>query len=812
MLKILYLMFIVTVFTVGIEIDFGVLQEIVNENPHALKEKVLLAKHYIKKGNVLKARVLIDSVLEEDKNNTTANVLDKYLKTKEKNRTLFRKLHIPYPVKSQKAENFLKNSYDDNNSKLYKQAYRAFVDENVILKDDCHIKASYLYMQDGNYILSKRALNSLKHKGNLDKTKIEADICYKTKKYVCAVKFLKKLYNTNKNIDTGLKLLDSYYNIGNINKAKKLYAKLYIKMPKNKTLKDFKNKIATTDEKHKTLARKKYEKSKDANSLREYCDVLYASGEKEEALNVLQKYNKSSATDETLLLEAKYLSWMQKLDKSLHILSPLIDKNIMTAKLLAGQILSWKGELEKSKEYLKEVVKTTKDKELLYEGSKALAFAYKWSNDNEKAKKLFLVLKKEKKEDKEVKEALMELGGDYKSLIKIYKDKPLDRENMKRLSDFYFHNNQKDLAIDVLKSYLKKNPKDLETTKNLALMLIDKKDYYNGFANLEYYTAQKNDENSSLLLAKQYYWSGFTKEAIDILNSLINAHPNNKDAINLRAEIFKVSPRFTTSNSNATVGDYFNSIGIKQLKIADTLYFNAHYASSLMYYENYISKNPDNYDVRLRYAFALEKSGKFPKAEGEFMLMLMKRDSDEIKYHYAYNLMMNGKLSQAEKAFHKLKKEEYKPISTKLQNFLNRWKKAWQTKNFSKYEKYYTKNITDNGLWRKNIQHNFSYTSAISVKFRDIVYKKSKDASKYLVKFYEEVSTNKGVKKGNSILEIVCDNQQRECQIDKENFSMGEYVKFSSLKKVINQHLKDIKLFRSNPELLEDIIYKKKIL
>ena len=812
MIKVLRLLLIATALVNAMQIDPQVLQKIVDENPHALKEKVLLAKYYMQQGNDLKAKLLVASVLKEDKHNTHANTLKKSLDVKEKNKVLFRKLQIAYPVKSKDAEAYLTSKYEKNAYKPYVQAYSAFMNEMLPLADSYHIKAAYIYLWDGNYTSSADALERVKQKNNLDKTKIQADICYYTGKYPCAAKLLEKLYSLNKDVDVGIKLVYSYYYIGALGEAKRLYAELFEKMPENKALKEVKQKFSKTDKKRKKLAKEKYEKLRDMNSLVAYCSLLYAAGEKEETLKVLKAYNKKYATDDSLLLEAQYLSWMQKFSPSLQILDPLIAKNNIHAKLLAGQILSWKGDFKKSKKYLTDIIKSTKDKKLLYESKKSLAFVYKWEKKNEDAKKLFLELVKENKKDSEVVEALMELNGDYKGLIQIYKEKPSGGGNAKRLSELYFHDNQQDAAIDALKAYLKDKPEDLKATKNLALMLIAKKEYYSGFGNLEYYAAQKNDQNSSLLLAQQYYWSGFSKEAVDVLDRLLKKYPDNKEAIDLRAKILKVSPRFTTSNSGATVNEYFQSVGLKQLEIADALYFNGHHGASLMYYENYLSEEPDNHDVRLRYAFALENAGKFAKAEGEFMLMLWQHDTDEIKYHYAYNLMMNHKLNEAKKAFRKLKNETYKRVNPTLQKFLNGWKKAWESKNFSKYEKYYSKSMINDELWALSTQQSFNDTTFISVGLYDIVSKKAKEGNRYLVKFYEEVTTNKGTKKGNTTLEIVCGTQQSECEIDKESFSEGTYQKFVSLEPIIKQRFKDIKVFRRNPAALNRIIRKKKSL
>jgi len=808
--KIFLILLLLTIYTQAIDLDAKVLQKIVDDNPQAVKEKVLLAKYYMQHGNDLKAMALVNSALKQDKNNKYAKNMRQSLVVKEENKNFFRTLHLTYPIKSKDAEVYLKTQYTKNNYKLFAKAYQAFVNEKVLLEDIYYINAAYIYLWDGKYVLSKEALDHVKQKNNLEKTKIEADICYYTGKYSCAIILFEKLYSLNKDIETGIKLVYSYYYMGELDKAKRLYTELFEREPKNSALKKVSKQFTKLDKKREILAKEKYEKLRDIASLRDYCSILYGLNKKKETLNLLKIHNKQYATNTSYLLEATYLSWTNHFKDAMTILKPLVVKNNLDAILLAGKIASWEGNFVQAKKYLNNAVQLGKDKKFIYESKKALAFVYKWEKENEKAKKLFLELLKEDKNDNEVVEAIMELNGDYKSLIKIYKNKASGAGNVKRLSELYFHNGEQDKAIEALKVYLKDKPHDLEATKSLALMLIDKKEFYSGFGNLEYYAAQKNDQNSSMLLAQQYYWRGFSKEAVDVLDTLLSKYPKNKEAQELRAKILKVSPRFTTSNSGATVNDYFQTVGLKQLEIADALYFNGHHGASLMYYENYLSEEPDNHNVRLRYAFALENAGQYAKAEGEFALMLWNNDTDEINYHYGYNLMMNHKLDKAEKVFRKLKQNILNPIEPKLNTFVQDWKKAWESKEFSKYAKFYSENIRDDEMWALSKQQKFNDVTFISVGLYDIVSKKTKTDNRYIVKFYEEITTNKGTKKGNTVLEIVCNTNKTECQIDKESFIKGTYSKFVSLEPILNQRLKDIKIFRKNPDTLKRIIRKKK--
>jgi len=817
MLKIISIVFFTVSFLFSVEIDPVILQKIIADNPHAEKEKVILASYYTRKDNDLKALTLLDEVLKANDKNENANELKKTILEKQQNRELFRKIGLTYPVNSSAAKKYLKNKYLENDYDEYSIVYKVLIDNKIHLDDKCHIHAANIYLWDGKYELSANALENVEHKNNLEKTKIQADICYYTEKYDCSLKLFEKLYTISGDVNDGIKLVYSYMYSGQLEKARKLYYKLFQKNPDNKELKGAGSTLKDEKSKRLKMAQKNFENKRDLETLSRYSNILYTQGFKEKALTLMHEYNKVNASVRSLLLEAKYLSWTNKSGKALQILEPLSKEGNLDAKLLMGQIFSWNNDFEKATKYLNVVLAKTKDKTLLYESKKALAHVYKWDKNNEKAKALFTELHDSDKNDSEVIEALMELNGDYEGLIQRYTDKTSSgsgsgsgSKDTKRLSELYFQNNQKDKSIEALKAYLLDNPNDLEATKNLALMLIEKKEYYSGFGNLEYYTAQKNDTNSSLLLAQNYYWHGFSKESVDVLDKLLIKVPEDKEALELRAEILKVSPRFTTSNSGAKVNEYFEQVGLKQLEIADALYFNGHHDSSLMYYENYLGEEPTNHNVRLRYAFALENAGKFSKAEGEFYLMFWSNKTDEIKYHYGYNLMMNKKFDKAEEVFLDLRKSTFKTILPKLNSFVDNWKKAWQSKKYINYENYYSKEITRDEIWALSKQQTFKDVTFISVGLYDIVAKRADTNNTYIVQFYQEITTNNGTKKGNNILHVSCSNEYTECQIIKENFVEADYQKFVSLTPIINQRLKDIAIFRKNPRALEQVKSKKK--
>jgi len=797
MVKILFTLLILTISAYSIELDIKTLQEIVDNDSSAIKERVLLAKYYEKNDNDLKALVLVEEVLGQDAKNKNALSIKKNIETKERVKGVFREAGLSYPIESKEAQKRLDSYYSANNYQFYSNLYQALVDVNIIIEDSYHVKAAYIYLWDARYKESEKALNELEHENNIDAAKIRADICYYTGKYKCSARLYEKLYNSSYDIKTAIKLINSYIYLGETTKAQRLYNFIYRKYPKNVELKKLGQKIDTVKNSYLLNMQKAYEKDKNIETLSAYANALFSAGKKSETLELIREYNKENATNKSLVLEVKYLTWMGETDKALEILKHGELNDDLDAKLILGQIYSWNHEYDDAKKNLNEVIKLSKDKEQIFNAKKALAYIYLWDKKTEESKKLFIKLQQEKPSDREVREALMELNHDYAGLIKIYRGRS-SLSAKKRLSELYQLNKQPDMAIRYLKEYVNAQPTDLEATKNLALLLIEKKDYYQGFGYLEYYAAQKQTAESSILLAKNYYWQGFSKEALDVLEKFLKKEPENEDALKLKAKILKVAPRFTTSNSGATTGTYFDDLGKKQLFLADTLYFNAHYKASLDYYKNYLRLHPNDHAARYRYAFALENTKNYGEAEGEFSLIFWTKDSDELRYHYAYNMMKNGKLKESEKLLLKLKESIYKKLDSNMNNFLESWKKSWESLKFQKYADHYSDKYLKDEMWSYRKQEKFSSVSYITVGIYDPVYKKLSDNS-YRVKFYQEYSTNKNADKGYKTLEIKCASEELECRIIDEKWEEGVYEKELLLMPYIDRSLKENKYLQLHP-------------
>ena len=785
----------------AMSIDVKTLEDIVAQNPQALKERLILAKYYEQQKNDLKALVLVKEVLKQDPKNKNALSMQQKIERKAQIKDVFREASLSTPVVQADAQKRLQSYYDANNYQFYSNLYQALVDNNIHLDDAYHIKAAYIYLWDARYEQAQEALSHLQTPNSIDEAKIRADICYYKGNYNCAIRWYEKLYNSSYNLDYAIKLLNSYIYAGENARAQRLYNYLIRKYPKSSDLRKVGDKLKEIKEKYLKSKKEAYEADPNDLTLESYATALNSLGYIKENLALLHKHNETMATPKSLLLEAKYLTWANQSDKALEVLHSEKLGSDLNAKLLLGKIYSWDQKFDEAKRYLQEVVSKAKSKTLRYDAQKSLAYVQMWNKERGIAKKSFEALLKINPKDKDVQEALMELNNDYAGLIKIYEKRLRHGGTLadeKRLADLYMGNKEPARAVAHLKRYVQGNPDDLEATKALGELLVSQKDYYQGFGYLEYYAAQKHDAASAIVLAKNYYWNGFSKEALDVLDRLLQEEPENQEALKLKAKILKISPRYTTSNSGATIGSYFEGNAKSQLELADALYFNSHFKASLMYYENYLKVHPTDHKARLRYAYALENAGEHGKAEGEFALMRWTQDTEEIRYHYAYNMMKNNKLKEAKKELLALKNGVYKKLSANMQQFLKGWEADWESQKFERYVKNYDTSFAKDAMWAYRKQQLFSSVNFIAVSIYDPVYKKLPNGH-YEVRFFQDYATNKKEDKGYKTLELQCAQGESECRIVKESWKAGKYQKPELLDPYIDNALKELKKLEAMP-------------
>ena len=262
----------------AIEIDPSVLEEVVESNPDAIQERLLLAKHYEGQDNDLAALTLLKEVLQKDPKNQNALQLKQQVEKRAQIRDVFRKAGFPEDEKS--IEEHLRKYYAKNDYQSYSDLYQATIDSNILLADDYHTKAGFIYMGDGRYEQSLDALEHIAGENNIDEAKIRADICYFQGKYTCSARYYEKLYQASYSVEHASKLINIYIYLDQTQKAQRLYDYIIRKHPNNKELRNVGEKLSALKEKYLMDKEKAYEAKKDIPTLENYAVALYSVGER----------------------------------------------------------------------------------------------------------------------------------------------------------------------------------------------------------------------------------------------------------------------------------------------------------------------------------------------------------------------------------------------------------------------------------------------------------------------------------------------------------------------------------------------------
>jgi len=773
----------ITLFAQELSIDINSLKEYIKSHPNDINNRLILSSYYLKKGNYKEASKLIDKVLKLDPKNKKALEL-KQKALIFKNASIYKK-YFPTPNEYIKK---LYESNDYNNLTLFFKYY-TLIKGYKNLSDDSLFKVARVHMWNGSYEESLNILKHVKNKKNLDYYEIAAYNYY----YLgdpTAVKYFKILYNSTGKIEYAKAILDFYIQNKDINSAKKLL--LSLKYRVGEEFSDYYyQKIDNIEKEYIESLYKTYKENPTYENLKKLVMALYNT-DKTRAYNILKEYiKKNPANKDAKLLLAELLSWDGNTNEALKYLKEFQNSDTK-AKLLIGKILAWQGDYKRAVIYLSDVYDHGLPQEK-YEALKMLGFIAMWQNKKQKAKEIFEKLYKQNPKDEEVKENLMILNGNILPVIKKYKallaKDPNNAEYILKLADLYYMIKDYKSSANYYERYLILHPEKLEAYKTLGDIYLELKDYYKGFGNWEYYANAKNTKEAYYNLALRYYWNGFNKEALKVLDDLLKKYPNYQEAILLKAKLLKINPRFVDSSTSRTIDEYYNTRAKKLLVYGDRAYFNNLFETAKNYYHEYLSINPDDYDVREKYAYTLEKTKDYANGAGEFFLLMWYKKTPTIEYHYAYNLQKSGELEKAKKIYKKLLNEMPKPLPENLKEFLNKWKKAWESMDINKYAKFYDKKIANNVYWRLRKQNIFKNAGFISVGIYDpILLKQEKDL--YVVRFYQVYASQKKKDKGYKTLWIKCKNGV--CKIIKEKWQAGEYVPYNeknSLKTYILQNL-----------------------
>jgi len=795
---------LICIFSWGLEIDITSLEKQLQNNPDDLQNRLVVASYYVEHKKYDKAQKYLNEVLKKDPNNKYAK------KLKNKINSLY--FYDEFINKHDDINKGVDELYEKGKYKDLLKLYKTLKSLNKTdeLNESSKLKIARVAMWEGKYDLSLEILQHVKNKKSLDFYEIKAYDLYYKGDYKNAKRYFQTLYQTTGKTEYAQKLLDIYFYLGEIDSAQKLI--LSLKRTHPKTAEKYEKRIKQIKEKRLNELKKRYEKNPNFENLQALAYLEFQHSP-DKAIKLVKDYIKKHPNDKKAkIFLAKLLSWSGKNDEALKYLSEFQNTNDMSAKLLFGKILAWQGEYDKAALFLSDVYEHGNPQQK-YEAKKMLGYIALWQGKDEKAKQIFSSILKQNPQDEEAKEALMVLNKNVKPLIakyeKLLKKDPNNEEYILKLADYNYMIKNYEKSAYYYEKYLKMHPEKIEVYKTLGDIYLQLKNYYKGFGNLEYYANNKNTKEAYLELAKRYYWNGFNKEALKVLDDLLKKYPNYQDALILKAKILKVNPRFVNSSSAATIDEYYAKRSEKILALGDRAYFAGLYKSANDYYKEYLFLKPNDYDVREKYAYSLEQSKQHDKAAGEYYLLMWYKKTPAIEYHYAYNLQKSGKLDEAEKIYKELLNNVPKPLPEFLNKFLEKWKKAWESLDFEKYASFYDKSISDKLYWRLKKQAIFQKASYISVGIYDPILLSEKDGI-YKVRFYQVYASKPKKDKGYKTLEIKCENNE-SCKIIKESWEPGNYTPYNqnnSLEKYIRQNLEIIK---QQKEKKKKVILKEKV-
>ena len=746
--------------------------------------RLMLVNYYFDK-NITKAEIYNNEVLKLDKENEQAK----------KNKIKIDKLKELIKITNGKPiDDFYRDLYFNNKYEEIKKLSKYL---DVIKTDYPKLITARIYLWDGEYKKVEKILKMVKDKTTLDYVELSGYTAFYNGNYQKSKRDFSVLYNATGKLEYAYRLIDSLIYLGEIDKASKFVDSLLKRYPHDKKLQDFYNKIKAKEDAQLNSLKDKYKKEPTFANLQALIYFLRSSNQKKEAYKLLEDYIKKHPEDNNAKYwYAKYLSWDGNNTKALKVLEQIVTEHDYKVKLLMAKIYSWDGDYVKSLNYINDIIVNCKDPELVVDARELKGLIYFWQQNYELAKPILEdVLKHKHSED--AKEALMVINGDLKPLIekykKLYKKDITNLDYILRIAQYSEKIGDIDTAIKFYEKYNKLNPDNLNVAHALAQLYLQKKDYYKAFSYYEYWAYKKGDVNSLYELAKNYYYAGFSKSALNVINDILKIK-NFKPALELKAQILRYAPKFVTNNDSKTISDIFAEKNSKLLEVGNRLYFNGFYEDASKYYHEYLLSNPNDAEIRERYAYSLEFSDKYKTASGEFFLLTWSKKNCEILYHYGYNLEKSGKRKLAKQVYKDALNYAIKPAPKFIVDFINKWKKAWESQKIDNYKQFYDDKYKNNKIWTIRKQAIFDRVKFISLYLKDIslLKEEKKDGYNfYTVKFWQQYATDKKVDKGYKTLVLKCKNQK--CVITSEKWEKGTYIPQDyQCEKQLNSRLENI--------------------
>ncbi len=773
----------------ALELDVKALQEKSLADPSNVEARLILTRYFLQNNDLGQARFYLDEALALNPPKSLVSKIQQELAALES-----LSIHLKDSTDLNKVALQL---YDEQK---YRNLIRFYNDLKVIhankvpLNDSSLLNISRVLMWEGRYNDSLRVLKKVTDKRSLSYFEIKAENCFNLDNLSCAKKYYSSLFQATNRSQYGKRLIEIYLREGNAKQARKIMFSLQ-RSNDQRTLAKHQEKILELEEAGMKKLRAQYADNPTYENMKALAFTLYDSSPSSATELVKKHVNKYPDDQQAKVFLARLYTWQGKENQKALDLLRALPGDDLEAKLLMGKIFAWEKKFEQSSKLLNQVYAKGSSQQR-FEAKKMLAFVSFWKEDEQQAKKLFKELQKEQPNDKEINEALFLLEGNVKPLISRLERQYINDKSSElvlQLAELHLSVKNYKRSAYFYEQYLAENPHQIHIYKSLGDIYLKMGHHFRGFGLLEFYANYLNTPESFYQLAQRYFWEGFNNEALEVLDDLIEKHPDYRDARILKANITKVHPKFVKNKpSGQRAIDPTQNRSQKLLTLADRLYFSNFYESAAGHYASYLELVPENYVARERFAHALERSGRHAEAAGEFYVLQWVKTTPIIQYRYAYNLHKSGRIEQAKIIYQNLLQQVPRQIPNFIKDFIVNWEKAWESVDINKYIAFYDKKISNNSNWRLRKESIFNRSGFIAVNLSEPMLI-SKNDNIYTVKFHQVYASQILKNEGNKTLRLAC--YDANCKIIRETWQAGKYVPFvrdDSLYSHIQQRLSEI--------------------
>ncbi len=480
----------------AVDIDIHLLNELILKDKNDNQNRLILAKYYLSKKELLKAEKLTKEVLKIDPKNKTAKKLYKKIKRAKIVKELLNEYGVTDINNQKEIERLFDKLYDQKQYKKFITFYKLLNSQEIPLSQKVHKKAAFLYLKNKQFKKTDKIIQEIENP--ILKKELKADKCFYEKNYKCSKKLYTEILKTSYSKHSLKYLLETLYELKDYEKFEKLYKIVKEKYPNDFDLiylnkKREQLKIALL----KTL-KQSYEKNPSFENLKAYATSLYSFKREKEAIKIVREFTKKHTNhQEALLLLSSMLIWQQNYKESSKILEKLVKTGNQKALTPFAIALYLKGDYEKAIPYLKKAIENEKDKKIIRDLQKKLLFALYWSKREKEAKTFLNKIKKFYTDDKEIKELEIILNGNILKKIKFYekkeKENPNDTHTILKLAQLYKKAAKERESLKYFEKYYDMT-KNIQVGKYLAQTYYLKGDYEKASFYFKEYLKQKNSD------------------------------------------------------------------------------------------------------------------------------------------------------------------------------------------------------------------------------------------------------------------------------------------------------------------------------